>query len=57
MMLPRRKKSNEPLLMNVLCRLDRPMIMGGRVMILLDGVSGGFLPFGIYVLGENNNNP
>lgn len=33
------------------------MIMGGRVMILLDGVSGGFLPFGVYVLGENNNNP
>lgn len=44
--------------MNVLCRLDRPMIMGGRVMILLEGVvSGGFLPFGVYVLGENNNNP
>lgn len=43
--------------MSVLCRLDRPMFMGGRVMILLDGVSGGFLPFGVYELGENNNNP
>lgn len=41
MMLPR-KKSNEPLLMNVLCQLDGPMFIGGRVMILLDGVGEGF---------------
>lgn len=43
--------------MNVLCQLDRPMLVGGRAMILLDGVSAGFLLFNVYVLGENNNNP
>lgn len=36
------KKGNEPLLMSMLCQLDRFMFMGGRVLILLDGVSEEF---------------
>lgn len=41
--------------MNVLCQSDRPVPVGGRVRIFwMDSVS---LPLGVYLLGENNNNP